>query len=173
LVAERHGLALLSLLGDEPKHGYQLMQDLEAKSCGSTVLALSTRRFSSWRTRGLVISKQSEGRQVYRLSGAGKAERKGSAETAQKIWERAQSWGRMGAVDGALRSHGGATGFAWYESCYASCHSRRGQPREKLRRSGIFSSAPRKTSKIWVKNREATRGRLRREAYPHRNPLSR
>jgi DNA-binding MarR family transcriptional regulator len=42
---------------------------------------------------GLVISEQSEGRRLYRLTEVGKAELKTSAETMQKIWKRAQSGG--------------------------------------------------------------------------------
>jgi DNA-binding PadR family transcriptional regulator len=88
-------LALLSLLEDGPKHGYQLMKDLEAKSGGLYRASAGAiyPTLQQLEDEGLVTSEQADGRRVYRLTDTGKQELKDSAETVQKIWERAQSWG--------------------------------------------------------------------------------
>lgn len=88
-------LALLSLLDEGPKHGYQLMKELEAKSGGLYRASAGTTypTLQQLEDEGLVTSEQVEGRRVYRLTDAGKQELKESADTVSKIWERAQSWG--------------------------------------------------------------------------------
>jgi DNA-binding PadR family transcriptional regulator len=88
-------LALLSLLDGEPKHGYQLMKDLEARSGGLYRASAGTiyPTLQQLEDEGLITSEQAEGRRVYKLTGAGKDELKKSADTVKKIWDRAQSWG--------------------------------------------------------------------------------
>ncbi|HXZ13822.1 MAG TPA: PadR family transcriptional regulator [Candidatus Sulfotelmatobacter sp.] len=88
-------LALLSLLQDGPKHGYQLMKDLEARSGGlyRASAGATYPTLQQLEDEGLVESEQSEGRRKYRLTQAGKEELKNSAESVKRIWERAESWG--------------------------------------------------------------------------------
>ncbi len=101
-------LALLSLLEDGPKHGYQLMKDLEAKSGGLYRASAGAiyPTLQQLEDEGLVTSEQSEGRRTYRLTDAGRDELKQSADTVKKIWDRAQSWGDwapwMGAAGGMV-----------------------------------------------------------------------
>jgi DNA-binding PadR family transcriptional regulator len=88
-------LALLSLLEEGPKHGYQLMKDLEARSGGLYRASAGAiyPTLQQLEDEGLITSEQAEGRRVYKLTDAGKDELKKSADTVRKIWDRAQSWG--------------------------------------------------------------------------------
>jgi DNA-binding PadR family transcriptional regulator len=87
--------ALLSLLEDGPKHGYQLMKDLEAKSGGLYRASAGAiyPTLQQLEDEGMVVSEQAEGRRVYRLTDAGKEELKNSAESVRQIWARAKNWG--------------------------------------------------------------------------------
>lgn len=88
-------LALLSLLEEGPKHGYQLMKDLEARSGGLYRASAGAiyPTLQQLEDEGLITSEQADGRRVYKLTDAGKDELKKSADTVKKIWDRAQSWG--------------------------------------------------------------------------------
>ena len=68
-------LALLSLLKDGPKHGYELMKTLEAKS-GGTYRASAGAVYPTLQQledEGLVTSVQQEGKRVYQITDAGHA----------------------------------------------------------------------------------------------------
>lgn len=88
-------LALLSLLEEGPKHGYQLMKDLEARSGGLYRASAGAiyPTLQQLEDEGLITSEQAEGRRAYRLAEAGREKLKNSADTVKKIWERAQNWG--------------------------------------------------------------------------------
>lgn len=88
-------LALLSLLDEGPKHGYQLMKDLEARSGGLYRASAGAiyPTLQQLEDEGLILSEQAEGRRVYRLTDDGREELKRSADSVKKIWERAESWG--------------------------------------------------------------------------------
>jgi PadR family transcriptional regulator PadR len=83
-------LLLLSVLGDEPTHGYGLVEALRVRSQGAFDLAEGTVYPALYRLerQGLVRSSWEEGRtrrrRVYRLT------RKGSAELGRerRAWER-------------------------------------------------------------------------------------
>jgi DNA-binding PadR family transcriptional regulator len=87
-------LALLSLLEEGPKHGYQLIKDLEARSGGLYRASAGAiyPTLQQLEDEGLIASEQSDGRRVYKLTDAGKEELKRSADSVKKIWERAQTW---------------------------------------------------------------------------------
>lgn len=87
-------LALLSLLDEGPKHGYQLMKDLEARSGGLYHASAGAiyPTLQMLEDEGLITSEQLEGRRAYRLTDAGRQELKNSADSVKKIWERAQTW---------------------------------------------------------------------------------
>lgn len=88
-------MALLSLLEEGPKHGYQLMKDLEARSGGLYRASAGAiyPTLQQMEDEGLILSEQAEGRRVYRLTETGRDELKKSADSVKKIWDRAQSWG--------------------------------------------------------------------------------
>lgn len=103
-------LALLSLLEEGPKHGYQLMKDLEGRSGGLYRASAGAiyPTLQQLEDEGLITSEQADGRRVYKLTDAGKEELKNSADTVKKIWDRAQSWGDwapwMGPAAGMVAS---------------------------------------------------------------------
>jgi DNA-binding PadR family transcriptional regulator len=88
-------LALLSMLESGPKHGYELMKELESKSnniykasAGAVYPALQ-----QLEDEGLITSDQSEGKRKYSLTDSGKTELQSEAETVSRIWQRAREAG--------------------------------------------------------------------------------
>jgi DNA-binding PadR family transcriptional regulator len=77
-------LALLAALGDGPAHGYELCQRLENKSGGrwrpSSGSVYPTLQLLE--DQGLVVSEQRDGKRVYSLTDAGRAEVSSRAEPA-------------------------------------------------------------------------------------------
>jgi DNA-binding PadR family transcriptional regulator len=88
-------LALLSLLSDGPRHGYDLMKELEARSQGTYRASAGTiyPTLQQLEDEGLVVSETSEGRRIYRLTDAGGRELAAQAERVERIWRRAEAWG--------------------------------------------------------------------------------
>jgi DNA-binding PadR family transcriptional regulator len=88
-------LALLSLLAERPQHGYELMRSLEERS-GGTYRASAGSIYPTLQQledEGLAASDPVEGRRVYRLSEAGRAELAREVEAVGAIWRRAEDWG--------------------------------------------------------------------------------
>ena len=87
-------LALLSLLGEQPQHGYQLMKELENRSGGLYHASAGTiyPTLQQLEDEGLVTSEAIDGKRIYRLTDAGRAELEREAETVKRIWRRAESW---------------------------------------------------------------------------------
>ena len=87
-------LAILSLLDEGPRHGYELIKELEARSGGlyraSPGVVYPTLQMLE--DEGLVASEQVDGKRVYRLTAAGKAELKHQADGVRRIWRRAEHW---------------------------------------------------------------------------------
>ena len=88
-------LALLSMLESGPKHGYELMKELEAKSNGVYRASAGAiyPALQQLEDEGLVTSDQSQGKRTYTLTDSGKAEVQREAETIKRIWFRAQDAG--------------------------------------------------------------------------------
>jgi DNA-binding PadR family transcriptional regulator len=85
-------LAILSLLSEEPKHGYQLMKDLGERSggvyqasAGSVYPALQQLEDESF-----IRVKQQGGRKIHSLTAAGRKELERDPEAVRRIWERAE-----------------------------------------------------------------------------------
>ena len=87
-------LALLSLLEERSKHGYELIKDLEARSGGLYRASAGTvyPTLQQMEDEGLVVSKTKEGKRVYSLTEEGKAELKKNEDSVRRIWQRAESW---------------------------------------------------------------------------------
>jgi DNA-binding PadR family transcriptional regulator len=88
-------LALLSLLGDRPQHGYELMKQLEERSGGMYRASAGTvyPTLAQLQDEGLVVSEAEDGKRVYQLTDAGREELEGSAEAVEDIWRRAEEIG--------------------------------------------------------------------------------
>jgi len=88
-------LALLSMLESGPKHGYELMKELETKSGGIYKASAGAiyPALQQLEDESLVTSDQAEGKRKYSLTDDGKAELQRAAEPVRKIWQRAQEAG--------------------------------------------------------------------------------
>jgi DNA-binding PadR family transcriptional regulator len=101
-------LAILSLLGDGPKHGYELIKALEARSGGLYRASAGTvyPTLQQLEDEGLVTSDQQEGKRVYRVTEAGRDELARESRAINDIWNRAERWrewsGWMGPQTAAL-----------------------------------------------------------------------
>jgi DNA-binding PadR family transcriptional regulator len=87
-------LALLSLLGEGPSHGYELMTTLEERSGGVYQASAGTvyPTLQQLEDQGLVRSERVEGKKVYAITPAGEGELEQNRERVARIWRRAGSW---------------------------------------------------------------------------------
>ncbi len=83
-------LALLSLLADEPTHGYELMKRLEERSGGVYRASAGTiyPTLQQLEDEGQITSESVNGKRVYKLTEAGRGELKERDETVRQIWRR-------------------------------------------------------------------------------------
>lgn len=87
-------LAILSLLSEEPKHGYQLMKEMEERSGGLYRASAGSvyPTLQQLEDEGLIESDRADGKKTYRLTEAGRQELGRDPDAVRKIWERAQRW---------------------------------------------------------------------------------
>ena len=88
-------LALLSLIGDGPKHGYELMKQLENRSGGMYRASAGSvyPTLQQIEDEGLAVSEQASGKRVFRITEAGTREIEEEADAIRRIWRRADEWG--------------------------------------------------------------------------------
>lgn len=85
-------LALLSLIAEEPRNGYQLMKELAAR-LGSLYRASSGTVYpvlKQLNKEGLVDCRLEQGRNLYRLTRAGRAQLARESDAVAHIWTRAE-----------------------------------------------------------------------------------
>jgi len=84
-------LAILSLLSEGPKHGYQLMKEISERSNGVYKASAGSiyPTLQQLEDEGLIEATQQNGRRVYNLTVAGQHELEKDPETVRQIWERA------------------------------------------------------------------------------------
>jgi DNA-binding PadR family transcriptional regulator len=87
-------IAILSLLSEGPKHGYELMKALEERSGGVYKVSAGTMypALAQLEDEGMIVSEQKDGRRIYRLTDLGKKELDSEKSTADRIWRRASQW---------------------------------------------------------------------------------
>jgi DNA-binding PadR family transcriptional regulator len=87
-------LALLSLLGEAPMHGYELMKRLEERSGGIYRASAGTvyPTLQQLEDEGLIAAETQDGKKTYRLTDAGRRELERNDEAVRAIWRRAQRW---------------------------------------------------------------------------------
>ncbi len=92
-------LALLSLLEDQPAHGYHLMKALEDRSGGMYKASAGTIYpvLQQLEDEGLVKINEQDGKKVYHLTEDGRGELLVHADHIEKIWQRATGWKDWGA----------------------------------------------------------------------------
>ena len=95
-------LAILSLLQEGPKHGYQLIKDMTERSGGLYRASAGTvyPTLQQLEDEGLVQSDTQDGRRTYRLTPEGVSELEREKETVERIWKRAKRWGDWGESTG-------------------------------------------------------------------------
>jgi DNA-binding PadR family transcriptional regulator len=88
-------LAILSLLEQGPKHGYQIIKDLTERSGGVYRASAGTvyPTLQQLEDERLIQSESQDGRRTYRLTPEGVAELAKEKETVARIWKRAERWG--------------------------------------------------------------------------------
>ena len=88
-------IALLSLLKDGPKHGYELMKDLEARSGGMYKASAGSvyPNLQLLEDEGLIKADVKEdGKRVFTITDAGRAELEKQKDAADRVWRRASAW---------------------------------------------------------------------------------
>jgi len=99
-------LALLSMLESGPKHGYELMKELETKSGGIYKASAGAiyPALQQLEDEGMVTSETLGGKRTYSLTETGKAELQKEADAVQQIWRRAEQageWAPWMGMEGA------------------------------------------------------------------------
>ena len=99
-------LALLSMLESGPKHGYELMKELETKSGGIYKASAGAiyPALQQLEDEDLVLSNTAEGKRTYTLTDLGRAELQREADSVKKIWQRAEQagdWAPWMGMEGA------------------------------------------------------------------------
>jgi DNA-binding PadR family transcriptional regulator len=91
-------LAILSLLSDGPKHGYQLMKELEERSGGLYRASAGSvyPTLQQLEDEGLIVAEQREGKRIYSLTDGGRAELAKDPAAVRRIWRRAEQWKEWG-----------------------------------------------------------------------------
>jgi DNA-binding PadR family transcriptional regulator len=87
-------LAVLSMLADGPKHGYQLMKEMSDRSGGVYRASAGSiyPTLQQIEDEGLVKATLISGRRTYTLKAAGRKELEKDPETVRRIWERAEEY---------------------------------------------------------------------------------
>jgi len=91
-------LALLALVVEQPRHGYELMKELEARSGGVYRASAGSvyPTLQQLEDEGLLTSETSDGKRVYRATEAGLSEVEDEDSAVRSIWRRAERWGDWG-----------------------------------------------------------------------------
>ncbi len=93
-------LALLSLLEEQPRHGYELMKGLEARSNHTYRASAGTiyPTLQQLEDEALVRSEPVDGKRVYHITEAGRRELERESDAVEDIWRRADEWGSWGGM---------------------------------------------------------------------------
>jgi len=95
-------LAILSLLSEGPKHGYQLMKEMAERSGGLYKASAGSvyPTLQQLEDEDLIQADQQAGKKVYRITEAGLRELAKAPEHVRRIWERAERWEDWGQCFG-------------------------------------------------------------------------
>ena len=93
-------LAILSLLTDGPRHGYELMKMLAERSGGIYRASAGTiyPTLQQLEDEGLVSAEAQEGKRVYRITEEGRRELRREEDAVGRIWRRARMWNEWRAA---------------------------------------------------------------------------
>ena len=98
-------LALLSLLGEQARHGYDLMKELERRSGGLYRASAGSVYpiLQQLEDEGLAHSRADAGKRIYEITEAGREELELEDDVIDEIWRRSEEWGSWGF--GHVHSH--------------------------------------------------------------------
>ena len=87
-------LAILTLLAEGPKHGYEIIKQFEQRSGGLYRASAGTiyPTLQLLEDEGLVRAETRDDKKVYAITDAGRRELENEAETVDEIWGRAERW---------------------------------------------------------------------------------
>ena len=87
-------LAVLSLLKEGPKHGYELIKQFELRSGGLYRASAGTiyPTLQLLEDEGLIVADTVDGKKVYRITKEGEEELERESDTVDQIWGRAERW---------------------------------------------------------------------------------
>jgi DNA-binding PadR family transcriptional regulator len=87
-------LAILSLLAETPRNGYQLIKELQERSGGVYRASAGSvyPTLQQLEDEGLIELKPRDGKRIYELTAAGRAELERDPEAVHRIWKRAERW---------------------------------------------------------------------------------
>ena len=123
--------ALLRLLADEPKHGYDLIRELEERSGGAWRPSPGSiyPTLQLLEDEGLVTSEERDGKRVYTINDAGRAELEERRERGgEEPWE----FGPLGEGFGQLRDSGFQLAAAAMQVAKTGSEAQRKQAAEVL-----------------------------------------
>ena len=91
-------ITILSLLGEKPRHGYDLMKELETRSGGSYKVSAGTMypALQQLEDEGMIVSETQDGKRVYQLTELGRQAMDRERGKADDIWRRTSDWGEWG-----------------------------------------------------------------------------
>lgn len=91
-------LAILSLLDEGPKHGYQVMKELEERSGGLYRASAGSiyPTLQQLEDEDLIQSLQQNGKRVFTITEAGRLELARDPDAVKRIWQRAEKWEEWG-----------------------------------------------------------------------------
>lgn len=93
-------LLILSLIAEQPRHGYDLITEIEARTGGAYKPSAGVMypALSMIQDLGLAKAKKEDGKRVFYISPEGEAELEAHAETLEKIERRLEALGSDGPV---------------------------------------------------------------------------
>lgn len=91
-------IAILSLLAENPRHGYDLMKELETRSGGSYRVSAGTMypALQQLEDEGMIVSEARDDKRVYQLTELGQQELELKHSIANDIWRRTSDWSEWG-----------------------------------------------------------------------------
>lgn len=138
-------LALLALLDEAPKHGYQLMKQLEARSGGLYRASAGAiyPTLQKLEGEGLLASEERGAKRIYRVTEAGTAELERQPELIRRIWRRAETWGDWAPCLGPEGALIAAPAAALVKSALRALASAAGEPDRLWKVHAILEQARR------------------------------
>src|ERR1051325_4057114 len=86
---------ILDLLNEKPRHGYEIIKELESRFCGFYTPSAGSvyPTLQMLEELELVEVREENGKKIYSITEKGKAELKEQREKVEDIWGRMEGWG--------------------------------------------------------------------------------